>query len=194
MKPRSLWATLLRCSGALAVVERPLLAAIPGSPIGSNIEEKKNMASDRTHPQSELLALTTEIVTAHLSNNPAPSSEVPGLIQTVFDTLSMLANEKEPIPTVLTPAVPIRRSVTDEYIVCLEDGKKLKLLKQHLMTAYGMTPEQYRAKWGLPHDYPMTAPSYSRRRQELAKAIGLGRKPGLAPEPPTRRRPKARAA
>ena len=83
----------------------------------------------------------------------------------------------EPAPAELTPAVPIRRSVTDDYIVCLEDGKKLKMLKRHLMTAYEMTPEQYRAKWGLKPDYPMVAPNYALKRQELAKKIGLGRKP-----------------
>jgi predicted transcriptional regulator len=94
--------------------------------------------------------------------------------------------------------VPIRRSVTDDYIVCLEDGKRLKTLKRHLMTAYDITPEQYRVKWGLPHDYPMVAPSYSRKRQKLAKALGLGRKPAppaLASKPKTRpRKGKAKAA
>ena len=85
--------------------------------------------------------------------------------------------QSEPAPAELTPAVPIRRSVTDDYIVCLEDGKKLKMLKRHLMTAYEMTPEQYRAKWGLKPDYPMVAPNYALKRQELAKKIGLGRKP-----------------
>ena len=83
--------------------------------------------------------------------------------------------------------MPIRRSVTDDYIVCLEDGKKLKMLKRHLMTAYGMTPQEYRAKWGLPHDYPMVAPSYAAKRRELAKAIGLGRKPAPAPAPRSKR-------
>ena len=94
----------------------------------------------------------------------------------MFDKLSALA-EDEPAPTELTPAVPIKKSVTDDYIICLEDGKKLKMLKRHLMTAYGMTPEEYRAKWGLKADYPMVAPNYARKRQELAMKIGLGRKP-----------------
>ena len=84
----------------------------------------------------------------------------------------------------LTPAVPIKRSVTDDYIVCLEDGKKLKMLKRHLMTAYNMTPEEYRAKWGLKRDYPMVAPNYAAKRQELAKKIGLGRKRPVAPPAP----------
>ena len=95
----------------------------------------------------------------------------------MFDKLSALASDEAPTPVELTPAVPIKRSVTDDYIVCLEDGKKLKMLKRHLMTAYGMTPEEYRAKWGLKPDYPMVAPNYARKRQELAKKIGLGRKP-----------------
>jgi predicted transcriptional regulator len=104
--------------------------------------------------------------------------------------------EAEPAAAELVPAVPVRRSVTDDYIVCLEDGKKLKTLKRHLMTAYGMTPEQYRAKWGLRADYPMVAPAYSRRRGELAKALGLGRKPAApAPTPrPKRARGRAKAA
>jgi predicted transcriptional regulator len=154
------------------------------------------MIEEQTTPRSELLALTTEIVTAHLSNNPSSGSDVPGLIQTVFDTLKGLAHGEEPAAA-LEPAVPIRRSVTDDYIVCLEDGKKLKMLKRHLMTAYGMTPEEYRAKWSLPHDYPMVAPSYSRTRQELAKKIGLGRKPASAPAPtpkPRGRGGRAKAA
>jgi predicted transcriptional regulator len=93
--------------------------------------------------------------------------------------------------------VPVKRSVTDDYIICLEDGKKLKMLKRHLMTAYGMTPEDYRAKWGLKPDYPMVAPAYSRTRQELAKKIGLGRKPKPAPAPAAKapaRRTKAKVA
>ena len=116
---------------------------------------------------------------------PRLTAEVPGLIQTVFDKLTALNQDEATEPVALAPAVPIKRSLTDDHIVCLEDGKRLKMLKRHLMTAHGMTPEQYRAKWGLPYDYPMVAPSYARKRQELAKAIGLGRKP--APEPKARR-------
>ena len=117
---------------------------------------------------------------------PPPAAVSPALIQSVFDTLSGLGAE-EAAPAALTPAVPIRRSVTDDHIICLEDGKKLKMLKRHLMTVYGMTPQEYRAKWGLPHDYPMVAPSYARTRQELAKAIGLGRKPKSAVAPMPKR-------
>jgi predicted transcriptional regulator len=126
---------------------------------------------------SELLALTSEIVAAHVSNNAVPSGELSGLIETVFGTLSQLGGEPAEPEVEAKPAVPVKRSVTDDYLVCLEDGKKLKMLKRHLKTAYDMTPEDYRAKWGLPHDYPMVAPNYAKKRQELAKKIGLGRKP-----------------
>ncbi|MEM7238432.1 MAG: MucR family transcriptional regulator [Pseudomonadota bacterium] len=133
--------------------------------------------SDQTIERGELLALTSDIVAAHASNNAVPSVDLPGLIETVFHTLENLnAPAEEPVVE-LKPAVPIKKSVTEDYIVCLEDGKKLKMLKRHLKTAYDMTPEDYRAKWGLPHDYPMVAPSYAAKRQELAKKIGLGRKP-----------------
>ena len=126
--------------------------------------------------RGELLALTTEIVSAHVANNSVDRGGLTSLIQSVFDMLSALASD-EPAPAELTPAVPIKKSVTDEYIICLEDGKRLKMLKRHLMTSYGMTPEEYRAKWGLKADYPMVAPNYALKRQELAKKIGLGRKP-----------------
>ena len=131
-----------------------------------------------------------EIVSAHISNNSVAQSEVVPLLQSVFETLSALA-EDEPAPVELMPAVPIRKSVTDDYIVCLEDGKKLKMLKRHLMTAYGMTPEDYRARWGLKPDYPMVAPSYAAKRQELAVKIGLGRRPRAAPPVTTAPAPKA---
>jgi len=155
--------------------------------------------SDTTIERNELLALTAEIVSAHVSNNAIGSGEVSTLLQSVFDTLNSLGSE-EAAPAALTPAVPIKRSVTDDYIVCLEDGKKLKMLKRHLMTAYGMTPEEYRAKWGLKSDYPMVAPNYALKRQELAKKIGLGRKPRVAEPVPTpapaalARKPRTRKA
>lgn len=126
--------------------------------------------------RSELLALTSEIVSSHASNNPVSQTDLTTLIESVFKTLQGLgAPEEEPVEE-LKPAVSIRRSVQDDHIVCLEDGKKLKMLKRHLSTAYDMTPDEYRAKWGLPADYPMVAPAYARKRQELAKKIGLGRK------------------
>ena len=140
------------------------------------------MPEEESIDRGELLALTAEIVAAHVGNNAVAGGEVGALIQSVFDTLRRLATDEPAASVELTPAVPIRRSVTDDHIACLEDGKKLKMLKRHLMTAYGMTPEEYRTKWGLKPDYPMVAPTYAAKRQELAKKIGLGRKP-RAPEP-----------
>lgn len=140
------------------------------------------MDNETTIDRNELLALTAEIVSAYVGNNALDIGTVPDVIGAVFVKLTELSTDEKPLPETLTPAVPIKRSVTDDYIVCLEDGKKLKMLKRHLMTAYGMTPEEYRARWGLKPDYPMVAPTYAAKRQELAKKIGLGRKP-RAPEP-----------
>jgi predicted transcriptional regulator len=155
------------------------------------------MSQEQTIDRSEILALTTEIVSAHVSNNSTGLKTVPELIQSVFDTLTALAGD-EPAPTELTPAVPTKKSITDDYIICLEDGKKLKMLKRHLMTSYGMTPEAYRARWGLKADYPMVAPNYAKKRQEFAVKIGLGRKPRVveaAPVPaPKAKRTRAKAA
>ena len=125
-----------------------------------------------------LITLTSDIVAAHLSNNDVEVDAVPGLITNVYDALSGLGSagqEQAPPPE---PAVSIRASVKPDHIVCLEDGKKLKMLKRYLRTNYDMTPEEYRARWGLPADYPMVAPNYSKRRRDLANEIGLGRKPG----------------
>ena len=125
-----------------------------------------------------LIALTSDIVAAHVANNDVSVADVPALIRTVYDALAGLGEEapmEEPKPD---PAVSIRSSVKPDYIVCLEDGKKLKMLKRHLMTHYNLTPEQYRQRWNLPADYPMVAPNYADKRRELAKKIGLGRKPG----------------
>lgn len=125
--------------------------------------------------KSDLLALTADIVSSHVSNNSVAVSDLPQLIQNVHSTLIALAAPEAEPEEKLKPAVPIRQSVKPDYIVCLEDGRKLKMLKRHLMTAYGMTPDDYRAKWGLPADYPMVAPNYSAARRRLAKSIGLGR-------------------
>jgi len=153
--------------------------------------------ADQSFDRGALLALTAEIVAAHAGNNAVASAELGGLIQAVFDTLRRLAADEPAVPAELTPAVPIRRSVTDGHIVCLEDGKKLRMLKRHLISRHGLTPQAYRAKWGLGPDYPMVAPAYALKRQELAKKIGLGRKPRFvaAPDPvPTARgRSKAKA-
>ena len=131
-----------------------------------------------TLDRSELLALTSEIVSSHVSNNAVNQQDLSAMIESVFSTLEGLGAPKEEPKEELKPAVPIRKSLTDEHIICLEDGKKLKMLKRHLATSYDLTPEEYRARWGLPADYPMVAPAYARKRQELAKKIGLGRKPG----------------
>jgi predicted transcriptional regulator len=127
-----------------------------------------------------LITLTTDIVAAHVSNNSVDVNELPQLIQNVHDALGRLgATQTEP-ETKLQPAVSVRASVKPDYIVCLEDGKKLKMLKRHLMTHYQLTPEQYRAKWSLPADYPMVAPNYADQRRSLAKKIGLGTKRAAA--------------
>jgi predicted transcriptional regulator len=124
-----------------------------------------------------LITLTADIVAAHVSNNSVSVSDLPTLISNVHNALSGLSSTEVAAP-ILEPAVPVRNSVKKDYIICLEDGKKLKMLKRHLMTHYGMTPDDYRAKWGLPADYPMVAPAYAETRRVLAKAIGLGRAPG----------------
>ncbi|MCK5575599.1 MAG: MucR family transcriptional regulator [Sphingomonadales bacterium] len=123
----------------------------------------------------ELLVLTAEIVSSHVSNNSTTPEELTNLIHDVFTALSSAGNAAGAKKD-LVPAVPIKKSITPDFIICLEDGKKLKMLRRHLRSQYDLTPEQYREKWGLPIDYPMVAPNYAKRRQELAKQIGLGRK------------------
>lgn len=122
----------------------------------------------------ELLEWTTMIVSSHVGKTPSSTEEVSNLIRTVHTALTGLSSDVE--PNLPEPAVPIRRSVTPDYIVCLEDGRKLKMLKRHLSTAYSMTPDEYRERWNLPADYPMVAPNYARQRSNLAKKIGLGTK------------------
>lgn len=125
-----------------------------------------------------LITLTSDIVAAHLSNNSVDVGEVPELITNVYGALAGLGQDAEPEEVRPEPAVSIRASVKPDYIVCLEDGKKLKMLKRYLRTNFDMTPEEYRARWDLPADYPMVAPNYAEKRRDLAKKIGLGRKPG----------------
>ena len=125
-----------------------------------------------------LITLTADIVAAHVSNNSVAVSDVSTLISNVHAALSGISEPAIVVEAALEPAVPIRNSIKRDFIVCLDDGKKLKMLKRHLMTHYGMTPDDYRAKWGLPAEYPMVAPAYAEQRRELAKAIGLGRAPG----------------
>src|SRR5580693_4313894 len=129
-----------------------------------------------TNSTQAMLGLTAQIVSAHVSNNAVSRDALPDLIQQVFATL-MAAGTEQVEPERLQPAVPIKKSVFPEYIVCLEDGKKLKMLKRHLQTAYDLSPEQYRKRWALPADYPMVAQKYAEKRSKLAKAIGLGTQP-----------------
>ena len=123
----------------------------------------------------EVLRMTADVVAAYVGNNPLATNDLPGVINTIHTSLADLSSDggsaKPP-----KPAVPIRRSVTPEFIICLEDGKKLKMLKRHLRTSYNLTPDEYRAKWQLGPDYPMVAPNYAKRRSEFAKKIGLGQK------------------
>ncbi len=130
-------------------------------------------------PKSEndtsTIAMVSEIVSAYVSKNSLPPSELPNLIKTVHDALNSPEQGASSTPE---PAVPIKKSIRPDYVICLEDGKKLKMLKRHLRTAYDMSPDEYRQKWGLASDYPMVAPKYAARRSELAKKIGLGRKAG----------------
>ncbi|MBV1800113.1 MucR family transcriptional regulator [Siccirubricoccus sp. G192] len=145
-------------------------------------------------PTADLLGLTAEIVSAHVSNNPVSLGDLPNLIQDVYRTLASVGLPAvKPQPERPQPAVPIKKSITPEYLICLEDGKKLKMLKRHLQTSYGLTPEQYRERWGLTSDYPMVAPNYAKHRSTLAKKIGLGTKPRGRP-PGSRRREAAMAA
>src|SRR5579883_2340100 len=122
----------------------------------------------------DLLALTTEIVAAHVSNNTVSVGDLPQLIHQVYQSLAGIGKAPPVAAERPQPAVNVKRSVHPDYIICLEDGKKLKMLKRHLKTAYNMTPEQYRERWGLPADYPMVAPNYAKHRSKLAKEIGLG--------------------
>ena len=126
---------------------------------------------------SNPLALAAEIVAAYISNNAVPAAELPALINSVFSALTQAVAGKAEEPKVeLIPAVPVKKSVTPDFIICLEDGKRLKSLKRHIATRYGLTPDQYRKKWNLPFNYPMVAPNYSATRSRLAKSMGLGRR------------------
>jgi len=136
------------------------------------------MEAAQVDMKETLITLTSDIVAAHVSNNSVTVDDLPSLITNVYGALAGLGEPVAVVEKAPEPAVSIRSSVKPDHIVCLEDGKKLKMLKRHLMTHYNMTPEQYRARWGLPADYPMVAPNYAERRRELAVKIGLGRKPG----------------
>lgn len=131
-------------------------------------------------PTDHLIELTADIVKAYVSNNPVPVAELPGLIAQIHSSISRLGTPFVPEQVALTPHMPIKKTVTADYIISLEDGKRYQTLKRHLAGA-GLTPDEYRAKWSLPADYPMVAPAYSARRSELAKELGLGRKPASKP-------------
>lgn len=125
--------------------------------------------------REETLSLTADIVASYVAHNTVPVSDLGGLISQVYRALNTLGQESEVKTEKLEPAVAIKKSVMPDYLICLEDGKKLKMLKRHLKTRYNMTPEEYRERWGLPADYPMVAPNYATQRRDLAKQIGLGR-------------------
>jgi len=150
---------------------------------------KAQAAAEQTErpARSELLVdLAAKVVSSFLANHRVAANEVPSLIATVHTALADLTGAAP--QSELKPAVPVKKSVTDTFIVCLEDGKKLSMLKRYLRAQYDMSPDEYRKKWGLPHDYPMVAPAYARLRSAFAKKIGLGRIPGGAGEKPGRRR------
>lgn len=129
---------------------------------------------EHTGQKTDILRMTADVVSAYVGNNTLPATELDDVIQLVYGSLQKL-NGSQTNSFRSKSAVAVRKSITPDYIVCLEDGKKLKMLKRHLRTAYGLTPQEYRAKWGLPADYPMVAPNYSRQRSAFAKKIGLGR-------------------
>lgn len=143
------------------------------------------MSEEIESKTDNIIELTADVVSAYVSNNAVPVADLPLLIGQVYEALKSKVNgvvEVKVEPSV--PAVPIKKSVTPDYIVCLEDGKQFKSLKRHLSTHHGLTPDEYRAKWGLPADYPLVAPNYAAARSALAKSMGLGRKPKPVEEPP----------
>ena len=139
------------------------------------------MTEDKTQivPRQDILRMVADISAAYVGQNKVDDSQVPGIITTVFKTMDRLSTSaSELVEKPKKPAVSVRRSVLPDFIVCLEDGRKMKMLKRHLRTAYNLSPDEYRSRWGLPADYPMVAPNYAKRRSQFAKKIGLGRKAG----------------
>jgi predicted transcriptional regulator len=171
-----------------AMQTKPLnIATAPVNRYSKSTRQRQGQMSDII-PESRILNLTAQIVSAHVSNNALQADALPGLIQSVFQTLTS-AGKDTVQPGRPQPAVPAKKSVFADYIVCLEDGKKLKMLKRHLKTSYNMTPEQYRERWELPASYPMVAPNYAAHRSSLAKKIGLGTKRAKAPAKPAAKTP-----
>ncbi len=132
-------------------------------------------ANQETPSRDDLLRMTTQVVSAYVKNNSVTENQIPEVIQSVYGSLHGLGNGDGESQTKQKPAVTIKKSITPDHIICLEDGKKLKMLKRYLRTTHGMTPDEYRAKWGLPADYPMVAPNYAKQRSAFAKQIGLGK-------------------
>ena len=152
-----------------------------------------NERSSETMKSGDVVRLAVDVVAAYLGQNPLPADQIPGMIQAVHASLSNLGATNAPVVAeAKKPAVPVKKSVTPDYLICLEDGKRMKMLKRHLQTAYNMSPDEYRAKWNLPADYPMVAPNYANLRSEFAKSIGLGRKAGQA-VPARKKRTPAKA-
>ncbi|TPL96889.1 MucR family transcriptional regulator [Mesorhizobium sp. B2-3-11] len=151
--------------------------------------------SNEQQDKADFVSIAADIVAAYVANNPVPVAELPKLIGDIHAALRGIGTPAAEPVVKLEPAVSIRKSVTPDYIICLEDGKKFKSLKRHLSTHYNLSPEEYRVKWGLPSDYPMVAPNYAAARSAMAKAAGLGRKPAEpAPAPKAKRAPRAAAA
>ena len=150
----------------------------------SALSMKNDRMDDASNPRQELLTLTTEIVSAFVGNNTVATSDLPNLVSSVFRSLSSVDQPQLEKPAEAPkPAVPIKKSVTPDFLICLEDGQRMKMLKRYLARRYNLTPEQYRQRWGLSRDYPMVAPNYAAKRSELAKSIGLGRKPAEPTKP-----------
>ena len=142
-----------------------------------------NEVSKEGVSHEDLLEMTVEVVSSYVGNNTIAATQIPDLINIVFGSLTTLKTSDLKNSTAPPkPSISIRRSIKPDYLICLEDGKKLKMLKRHLRASYGMTPDQYRSKWGLSPDYPMVAPNYAEQRSSFAKQIGLGRKKGIKPE------------
>ena len=169
---------------------------LPALPARFSEEQKGTPVSDSASntPSPSFIDFTADIVAAYVSNNSVAATELPGLIESVYRALGQLGTPAAPQVEEQKPAVPLKKSVTPEYIICLEDGKKFKSLKRHLRTSYGMTPEAYREKWGLPKDYPMVAPAYAAARSELAKNMGLGQTRKKAPVAPAKKTTRRKAA
>ncbi len=134
-----------------------------------NIEYKKES-------NTSTIDLTVQIVTAYLKSNSVKADEITSLLSTIYSALEQLQNASKQENKILAPAIPIKKSITPDYLICLEDGKKLKMLKRHIFTSFGLSPKEYRDKWGLPPDYPMVAPNYAKKRSSFAKQFGLGKK------------------